>query len=184
LESGDSGMSEVVNEQTAATDQAFLMHRQVMFAFEVGEELGDGGSSAAGDSVSYSLWCRCPSSPFSFFGPVCSFAVLSCPSCVSPFIGGATLRLYGIGLDSLFRISVAQRTAEFTSATFVNASSADGEQKDMWNKFGQTYPNLQVLTLFTPALVQRNSAAAADEQSTSRRMPTLSASLFFVCALT
>jgi hypothetical protein len=138
------------------------------------EELdGDGSSAAAGGSVSYSLWCRCPSSPHSFFGPVCSFAVLSCPSCVSPFIGGATVRLYGIGLDSLFRISIAQRQTEFTPATFVNASTTDSEQKEMWHKFGQTYPNLQVLTLFTPALVQQNSSAAANEQSTSRRMPEL-----------
>jgi hypothetical protein len=72
--------------------------------------------------------------------------------------------LYGVGLDSLFRISIAQRRAEFTSATLVNASTADSEQKDMWNKFGQTYPNLQMLTLVTPALIQRNRSVTASVQ--------------------
>jgi hypothetical protein len=141
---------------------------------EISGGVGGTGSSGSGSTGSiapstYSLWCRCPSTPYSFFGSVCSFALLSCPSCVSPFIGGASVRLYGVGLDSLFRISVAQRKAEFTPATIVDPSTDDREQKEMWNKFGLIYPNLQVLTLITPALVQRNSSVSpADEQTATR----------------
>jgi hypothetical protein len=122
------------------------------------EVVGDGG----GVGATYSLSCQCPSSPYAFFGAQCSFTVLSCPSCVSPFVGGASLRLYGVGLDSLFRISVAQRPALFEPAIRLNATTLDSEQKQMWNKFGLSYPDMQSMTLITPALVQRQSNATVD----------------------
>jgi hypothetical protein len=75
------------------------------------------------------------------------------------------LTIYGVGLDSVFRMRVAGRTAEFHRAQLVNASNS-ADDRSMWQRWGAAYPLLQSLTLITPALVNiTNSSSSSSLQS-------------------
>jgi hypothetical protein len=99
------------------------------------------------------------------YGATCEFAVLDCPSCISSYRGGGSISIYGVGLDSVFRLRVAGRSTEFNRAQWVNASNSVEEQS-IWQRWGAAYPQLQSLTLITPALVNiTNSSSSSSLQS-------------------
>jgi len=129
---------------------------------------GSGSSSAP---VSYSLTCACPVSPITFYGPRCTLAVLACPTCVSRYLGGAVVTLYGVGLDSLRSLSVAGRTSTFVPAELADPST-DEQAASVLQSVGQQYAGrLQALRFESPALVTAtNTSGNATIPGASRRL--------------
>ena len=72
---------------------------------------------------SFNLSCACPSSPVRFFGPLCSFAVIGCPSCISSYDGNRSITLLGLGLGYALNMTVRGRPVAFQYRGIVNASA-------------------------------------------------------------
>jgi hypothetical protein len=110
------------------------------------------GSITRSSSITYTLSCLCPVVPVPFYGITCSFAVLSCPSCVSSYTGGNNLTLFGLQLDSLFGVSVAGLAVPFSHAEPADTSSPDVRQ--LFEQIGQSYADqLQQITFITAAVM-------------------------------
>jgi len=137
--------------------------------------------AAAGDlsPPRYTLSCVCPTTPVQFYGSTCGLAVLECPGCVSHFLGGAQMSLYGLGLDSTRLVTVGGREVSFAAAiTVLNASDPnslallDADAQAVVGRW-PAYPNIQRLDFLSPALVTApNTTAQANGTSTdpSRRL--------------
>jgi uncharacterized membrane protein YgcG len=98
-------------------------------------------------------------------------AVLACPGCVSRYVGGQFVSLYGVGLDSLQTIAVAGRLTSFELSTGLDVT--DAEVAAVLASIGQQYATrLQAVRFLSPALVTVNSSAngTASLSLTSRRL--------------
>jgi hypothetical protein len=121
-----------------------------------------------GGVATYSLYCRCPTEPVQFYGAMCELAVLDCPSCISPYRGGASAVVYGVGLDSIYRMQIAGQSVTFDPATVVpfNAS-VSAETKEMLARFPQFAGSMQMLSFVSPSLVPNITAATNASYSSS-----------------
>jgi hypothetical protein len=75
--------------------------------------------------------------------------------CVSRYVGGESLHVYGVGLDYASRMSLADRILDYTSAVWMNATDSD-EAASVLELVQRAIPiqRIQMLTFITPALVR------------------------------
>lgn len=116
-------------------------------------------------AASYTLSCICPTTPFTFFGPSCSFAVLACPNCVSAFAGGSLLTVYGVGFGSLRAVHLAGQLVSISSPTFVDArngsvvtsllATLNQPQVTTLQSFSFRSPAIHVNQTYRPSSMQR-----------------------------
>jgi hypothetical protein len=105
----------------------------------------------------YSLGCSCPRLPTAFYGAICEFSIFTCANCLSPFLGGAAITLYGISMDTLFSVLVSGVEVEFTQAVYLNASRSDEERQMLAGVGPSLAPKMEKITFLTPALVSNNT---------------------------
>jgi len=120
----------------------------------------------------FQLSCLCPSAPFAFFGPTCSFALLACPNCVSQYVGGAALTAYGLGLDGVMEVRVGGRVAQFQPAEWHGAE--DPQAREVLRSVRKSHPGItrvQAFRVLTPALVSvTNRTTNSSDASSSSSM--------------
>jgi hypothetical protein len=108
----------------------------------------------------YELSCVCATTPYLFFGKLCSFALLACPSCTSRYSGGSSLTMYGLGLDAITDMAIVGQETDFGAARWRDASSESGAGAAevagvlaSLAKFDASLTRVQSVTFRTPNLV-------------------------------
>jgi hypothetical protein len=141
----------------------------VTFCGEGGSCHADADPSTANLSAnarSYSLSCVCSTAPVAYHGVICTFAVMDCPSCVSRFIDDTPINLYGLQLDTLYKMRIAGRDVPFSEAMFVNTS--DPEAIGVLDRHGWNHAHtMQIVSFLSPALVTVNHSLSASSTSLS-----------------
>jgi len=103
------------------------------------------------------LSCVCVSLPeYRFLGRTCSFAVLEVQPNVSPYIGGAPLQLWGMGLDAIASLSVQDIDAELgtleTHYANSTSSKATALLANMRSRVSSSINSVQLLAFTSPTL--------------------------------
>jgi hypothetical protein len=114
-------------------------------------------ASSATSSNTYSLSCICPSFPISFYALDCSFAILTLAGGVASYTEGGDVRIYGLGLEYLFALSVATTSVNWNIQP-ANASSSF-EAENVIALYEPIYGegSVHLVTFHAPPLILRNS---------------------------
>ena len=107
-------------------------------------------------SITYALSCSCPVTQPQFYGATCNFAIVGCPGCTVSFKGGATLRVYGIGLSSAVNMNIGGVSAAMVDITSINRTMGDDTVINALNQLAQlgiSVDHLDALTFIAPALI-------------------------------